>query len=61
MTAEDERLLHALAVKLEQLTRGSGWAAMQYLAIGRTITDLCEYCAPEGWLRIEAEVQVGKR
>lgn len=32
MTAEQEQEMHALAVTLEQLTRGTGWEAMRYQA-----------------------------
>ena len=45
MTDQEEQEMHALAVQLESLTRGTGWEAMRYLAIGRTMQKLAEYCA----------------
>lgn len=45
MSAQEELEMHALAVKLEQLTRGTGWEAMRYLAIGKIMEELARYCA----------------
>mgnify|MGYP001612074377 CR=1 FL=1 len=45
MTALEERNMHDLSVKLEQLTRGTGWEAMRYMAIASIMEQLSEYCA----------------
>jgi len=45
MTDKEEHEMHALAVQLEMLTRGTGWEAMRYLQIGHTMQKLSEYCA----------------
>lgn len=45
MTAQEEQEMHDLAVKLEQLTRGVGWEATRYMAIGRIMKQLSDYCA----------------
>jgi hypothetical protein len=45
MTSHEEVEMHLLAQKLEELTRGTGWEAMRYFAIGRVMQQLAEYCA----------------
>ena len=45
MTPTEEVEMHALAIQLEELTRGTGWEAMRYAAIGRLMEKLIEYCA----------------
>jgi hypothetical protein len=45
MTTKDEQEMHALAEQLERLTRGVGWEAMRYAAIGRLMERLAAYCA----------------
>jgi hypothetical protein len=47
MTPQEETEMHALAASLKKLTRGTGWTAMQYAAIGAVMNKLQEYCAPE--------------
>lgn len=45
MTSREEAEMHRLAVRLEELTRGDGWEAARYAAIGRIMEQLAEYCA----------------
>lgn len=47
MTKEERGEMHDLAVRLVKLTSdwGDGWAAMQYMAIDRTMEELAKYCA----------------
>ena len=45
MTSTDEMEMHRLACSLVQLTQGTGWEAMRYLAIARVMAQLTEYCA----------------
>jgi hypothetical protein len=45
MTAEQEIEMHELAEALENLTRGTGWPATRYMAIGDVMQKLATYCA----------------
>ena len=45
MTSNEEEEMHALAVRLAQLTEGVGWEALRYLAIARCMEQLATYCA----------------
>ena len=45
MTADEEREMHVLAMKLAQLTLRPGWEAMRYQEIGRVMEQLATYCA----------------
>lgn len=45
MTDQEEREMHELAVRLERLTRDTGWEASRYASISRTMERLAEYCA----------------
>lgn len=45
MSEREEREMHELAKRLEELTRGTGWEAMRYMAVGRVMEQLAEYCA----------------
>lgn len=47
MTPTEEKEMHALAKKLEQLTEGTGWEAMRYGQIGKVLQQLTAYCAVE--------------
>ena len=43
MTATEEQEMHVLARHLEELTRGVGWEASRYWAIGHTMEQLATY------------------
>lgn len=45
MNDREEREMHELAVRLEQLTRQPGWEAMRYMAIATVVERLTDYCA----------------
>jgi hypothetical protein len=45
MTTTEEREMHDLAVKLEQLTANPPWEAMRYDAIANVLKQLTRYCA----------------
>lgn len=45
MTHEEEREMHELARRLEELTRDTGWEAIRYHLIGNVLEQLTAYCA----------------
>jgi hypothetical protein len=45
VTATEEQEMHELALQLANLTFGSGWEAMRYMAIAQVMEKLAEYCA----------------
>lgn len=45
MTAQKQKEMHDLVVKLEVLTRGTSWEAVRCEAIGFIMKDLSTYCA----------------
>lgn len=45
MNTRDQQAMHNVAVRLMQLTEGTGWEAMRYAAIARTVEELTTFCA----------------
>jgi len=45
MTPQEETEMHELAMTLAQLTEGTGWEMMRYMAIGQVLEHLTRYCA----------------
>lgn len=45
MTPQEETEMHELATTLAQLTEGTGWEMMRYMAIGQVLEQLTRYCA----------------